>query len=338
LEASKKKPSRWLFSGTVFIFQIPTIIINMTAEEYFLQIKDQVVGKRCIITSVDEAERFHKLFIQVRSKFYQNTQLEIMPHYRGEQNYGWDIQSGIFRPPLNITDPALAKQLEQQDIVEFENVITNKIGRHVLRDVFNKEKHGKDWDLLFQAQHAGIKTTLTDWSAEIITALYFATEESKNLNIENADGQLWAFLIPIPLIIGHNNRPVRRTFYDMNPFAMQQTYLINVSSYLDNIQDRIFEYRMFRQKGRFVMSANRYCHIPLNKQEYMNQFIFRLQIPHEYKKSIRTELAARGVIRENMYIDETSAHQQLITDINDKIFKSYMLDVPNAIATKIISV
>lgn len=295
----------------------------MTAEQLFKEVKDQIIGSRDTITSLAEAEEFHQLFIQIRVIFIEKTMLEIMPHYRGEQNYGWDIRSGIFRPPLKISDPKIGKDLEQKAVAEFENVITNKIGNHVFRDLFNKEKHGKDWDLLFQAQHAGIKTTLTDWSAEIISALYFATEESKDTSIENADGQLWSFLIPVPLILGHNNLPVRETFYDMNPYEMGQTYLINVASYLDNIEKRIFEYRMYRQKGRFVMSANKHCHVPLNQQDYVQQFIFRLRIPHEFKKTIREDLAKRDVIRKNMYIDETPARQQLISDINDKIFKGY---------------
>jgi len=293
----------------------------MTTEELFKIVKDEVVGTRDIITSVDEAEAFHGLFIKVRTKFFEKTMLEIMPHYRGEQNYGWDIRSGIFRPPLTITDPLIGKELEQKAIAEFENVITTQVGNNVLRDLFNKEKYGKDWDLLFQAQHAGVKTTLTDWSAEIISALYFATEESCNPDIEKSDGQLWAFLIPVQLIIGHNDWPVRNTFYDMNPYDMEQTHLINASSYLVNIEQRIFEYRIYRQKGRFVMSSNKECHMPLNKQDYLQQFIFRLRIPEEYKKSIREDLARRGVIRANMYIDESPARQQLITEINNKIFK-----------------
>ena len=295
----------------------------MTAEELLIQIKDEVIGTRDIITSVKEAEEFHDLFIQVRSKFYEKTMLGMMPHYRGEQNYSWDIRSGIFRPPMNIIDPVVAKQLEQQAIAEFESVIKNNVGNHVFRDLFNEEKHGKDWDLLFQAQHAGVKTTLTDWSAEIISALYFATEESTDPAIENADGQLWCYLVPDPLILGHNNLPVRETFYDMNPYDMDQTYLINVSTLLDNIEQRIFEYRMYRQKGRFIMSASKDCHIPLNKQDYIQQFIFRLRIPQEFKKTIREDLAKRNMIRKNMYIDEAPSRQQLITDINAKIFAGY---------------
>jgi hypothetical protein len=86
----------------------------MTAEQLFEITKNEIIGSWNTITSVIEAEEFHELFIQVRVKFFEKTLLEIMPHYRGEQNYGWDIRSGIFRPPLKITDPKIGKELEQK--------------------------------------------------------------------------------------------------------------------------------------------------------------------------------------------------------------------------------
>lgn len=292
----------------------------MTQEEAFELTKAEIIGDNLIITSVEEAERFHERFIELRTALFFRQIIEVMPHYRGEQNSGWDIRSGIFRPPLTITDPGIGKELEKKAVQEFENVIKQKVGPNVLREIFNNEKHGKDWDLLFQAQHAGVRTTLTDWSAFIVSALFFATEESKIREIEEADGQLWCFIIPIINILGHGSFPSRNSFYDLDPFDMKGTYMINPSSYLDDIQNRIFEYRMFRQKGRFVMCSNDSCHIPLNKQPHLQKYLFRLQIPAKYKKAIREELAARDVVRANMYIDENPARQDLITGINKTVF------------------
>ncbi len=48
-----------------------------------------------------------------------------MPHYRGEQKYGWDILSGVFRPPLDKLKSEEGKQLEKLAIGEFENTIKN---------------------------------------------------------------------------------------------------------------------------------------------------------------------------------------------------------------------
>lgn len=295
----------------------------MTREEAFEKTKQEIVGDNLTITSALEADQLHDLFIKLRTELFFREITEIMPHYRGEQNFGWDIRSGIFRPPLKIADPKVGKDLEQKAIQEFEQVIHDKVGAKTLRDLFNKEKHGKDWDLLFQAQHAGVKTTLTDWSAFIISALYFATEQSPNADIENDDGQLWCFIIPTINILGHNDYPERNTFYDINPFDVKNTFLINPSSYISEIEERIFEYRMYRQKGRFVMASNDTCHIPLNQQDHLKKYIFRARIPAEFKQKIRDELANRGVTRETMYIDETPSRQDLITEINTKIYSGY---------------
>jgi hypothetical protein len=294
----------------------------MTIEEAFEQIKEEVIGRNLVIRSVEDVEQLHDRFIKLRRELsiIGKRIIDVMPHYRGEQMYSWDIHSGIFRPPLSIGEPRIGKDLERKAIVEFENVINKKVGRDVLRNFFNKERHGKDWDLLFQAQHAGIKTTLTDWSPDIISALFFATEKSYNSTTDNSDGQLWCFITPTRWIYGHNTYPTRDTFYDLDPFELKETILINPASYLDNIQDRIFEYRMFRQRGRFVMPSAETCHIPLNQHPNIQPFLFKARIPVDFKQIIRDELAERMVIRAKMYIDENPRRQDLITDINKTIF------------------
>src|SRR5665648_449527 len=129
----------------------------MTRDEAFEKTKHEIVGENLIISSVDDAEKLHELFIKLRGELFRRQIVEIMPHYRGEQKYGWDIRSGIFRPPLNIENPQVGKDLEKRAIQEFEKTIVEKIGSKVLRDIFYNKKYGKDWDLLFQAQHAGVK-------------------------------------------------------------------------------------------------------------------------------------------------------------------------------------
>ena len=95
--------------------------------------------------------------------------------------------------------------MEQKAIYEFEKIINEKIGKDVFRDLFNKYKYGKEWDLLFQAQHAGIKTTITDWTDSIETALYFATEKSKDANIEIFNCQIWCYMVPKEKILHQIN-------------------------------------------------------------------------------------------------------------------------------------
>lgn len=293
----------------------------MTWKEAFEQSKQEVIGDNLVITSIDEAEALHKRFIKLRTQLIDKGLIEIIPHYRGEQKYGWNINPGIFRPPLTIKDAATGKTLERTAIVEFERVIHEKVGMHALRDIFENEKYGKDWNLLFQAQHAGIRTTLTDWSAEILSALFFATEKSDKPEIENSHGQLWCFITPEAWIYGHNANSPRRTFYDLNPFNLKQAILVNSPYYLTNIKNRTFEHRMFRQKGRFVMPSADSCNIPLNQQSELKLFFFKARIPAVYKQTIRDELAEMNVIRENMYINESLEIQILIMEINKAVFR-----------------
>lgn len=199
----------------------------MTIQEAFEETKKEFISEDLTVKSLDEAVDLHKRFIELRTALSIEKQImDMMPHYRGEHNFGWDIRSGIFRLPLNINDPETGKDLEERAIREFETTITQKVGGNVFRDIFNQEKHGKDWDLLMQAQHAGIKTTLTDWTPEIISAMYFATEWSSNAETEKSDGQLWCFIVPTQYILSHNNYPTRKTFYDLNPFNLERTILV----------------------------------------------------------------------------------------------------------------
>lgn len=294
----------------------------MTMIEAFENAKKEIIGEDITITSLEEGEELHKKFIALRSKLsiLDLNIMDVMPHYRGEQNIDWDIRSGIFRPPLNITDPTVGKQLEKKAVNEFEKVIVEKVGAATFRDLFDKEKYGKDWDLVMQAQHAGIRTTLTDWSPEIVSALYFATELSDKAEIENADGQIWCLITPTQWIFGHNNH---KSIFGLDPYNMGRFVMINPSALLDDLQDRIFEYRMYRQKGRFVMPSNASCHIPLNKQKVLIPFIIKAKVPSEYKQKIRDQLAGRDVIRTKMYIDENPDRQNLITEINNSVFNGF---------------
>jgi hypothetical protein len=296
----------------------------MKKEQLFEKARLEVINGLDTITSIQDAEKFHMLLIQLRVKLFQDFGWDMMPHYRGEQNFGWDIRCGIFRPPLKVPDAETGKMIEKRAITDFETAVKNKWGNSVFRDIFNHEKHGKEWDLLFQAQHAGIKTTLTDWSAEMITALYFATEESNVEEYEKADGQIWTLMTPTSWILGHNTWPERETFYDLDPFAMTKPCLINVASYLDDMDKRIYEQRMYRQKGRFIISEADKCDTPLNSREEFKHLIHRLRIPAAKKKAIRNELSSRGITTDYMYIEQNEERGQLINATNKILFEKYM--------------
>ena len=293
----------------------------MTAQEVYLSIKNNVVPQTLEIKSLDEAFNLHdNLFIPFRIKLFESGLNGFMPHYRGEQKYGWDILPGVFRPPNGKLTGEEGKQLEKLAVDEFENTIKCNIGNKILRDIFNHEKFGKEWDLLFQAQHGGVKTTLTDWTAFIQHALFFATEKSNNVEIENSDAQLWCLMVPERNIISENQFFPKESMYNLDPFNINDVYLINPSVFINNVEERIFEYRMFKQSGRFLTLPNSLCNIPINMSENFKDFLFRIRIPKECKQQIRQTLTDRGITRLSMYADENPLHDNLINEINEKIF------------------
>ena len=296
----------------------------MTAQEMFLNIKNKEIPQTLQIKSLNDAFNLHdNLFIPFRLALFQNGLNGFMPHYRGEQKYGWDILPGIFRPPLGNLTGEEGKQIEKLAISEFESTIKNCIGNKVLRSIFNYEEFGKEWDLLFQAQHGGVKTTLTDWTAFIQHALFFATEKSNNADIENSDARLWCLMVPEHNIISDNQFFPKESMYNLDPFNINDTYLINPSIFINNVEERIFEYRMFKQSGRFLSLPNATCNIPINKSERFKDFLFRIRVPAECKEQIRQALTERGITRQGMYADENPLHNNLINNINNKILSEY---------------
>ena len=296
---------------------------TMTAQEIYKDIKQKFIPDNIEIKNLNEAYDLHdNLFIPFRVELIENGLNGFMPHYRGEQKFGWDILSGIFRPPLEKLSSEQGKELEQMAVKEFEETIKTNIGENILRNIFNQEKFGKQWDLLFQAQHGGVKTTLTDWTGFIQTALFFATEFSENEEVENADAQLWCLMVSEQNIISDNNFFPKESMYNLDPFNIDNVYLINPSIYIDHVDERIFEYRMFKQGGRFLVMPNDVCNVPINKHDIFKDFLFRIRVPKEYKPSIRQTLSERGITRQLMYADENPLHNNLIKEINDKIFSN----------------
>jgi len=53
------------------------------------------------IKNLQDISDFHAELIKVRVELKFKCGVDVMPHYRGEQKYGWDILPGILRPPFS---------------------------------------------------------------------------------------------------------------------------------------------------------------------------------------------------------------------------------------------
>lgn len=272
------------------------------------------------IKSLGDAISLHNKLIRFRGHLFEKGIGEFIPHYRSEQNYGWDITPGMFRGKGSALSPTVGKDLEQKVITEFEEVVTAKLGSQTFRDLFNQKPNGKNWDLLFQAQHGGIHTSLIDWTMDIAPSLFFGIEESTDPQIEAADGQLWAYMLPEHLLLNDNADTHKESFHDHNPFNLNKGFMINLPIYLDNLEDRIYEQRISRQGGRFYISPGDKSNIPMNRQTDIAKYLFRFRIPAEFKSVIREELNQKKINRSTIYVKENSDHLIWTNDINKKIF------------------
>lgn len=276
-------------------------------------------GLNTEITSLTDAEAVHDRLVKIDIKCALGGPLS-MPHYRGEQQHGWKLLPNIFRMKNLQKDQMQLKELERKAFTEFETAIRINFGDEAMRTIFNNQKYGKEWDTFMQAQHAGIKTSLLDWSPNVYAPLYFATEFSKTVDIEKADGQFWVYMTPFEQILSHNEYPVINTFYNQHPQELKTGAMINVSTYLDDLSNRKYETRWFRQKGRFYISDQDHWNVAMDEQPAIIPLLFRFTIPAKHKSSIREELKLRGIDYDYLYGPFNPDHQKLINKINSDFF------------------
>jgi hypothetical protein len=228
---------------------------------------------------------------------------------------GWDIRAGIFRD--NNNDRFLigleGRKAEKHAIDLFKDSMIEKFGDNIFKKESREGKYGSYWDLVCQAQHAGIKTTITDWSASIITALYFATEFSSIPEEENADAQLWHFATPKGMIFSDN----LEVFDELDPMDMKNAIMFNPAHFINNIEERPQEQRMYQQEGRFFMCETKHAHVAVNKLHWKS--MTRYIIPANCKRSIREELNAKGINKESMHLQENIELDSLSREINKEI-------------------
>lgn len=272
------------------------------------------------INTLEEAEEVHRQLIDFRIRLIQNGSGDYFPYYRTEQVFGWNITPGLFRVLKTDITPMEAKQLEKKAIERFEEEVKKKIGETAFRDLFLKRENGKSWDLLMQAQHGGVRTSLVDWTQHIERSIFFGVESSGDDWKDNQDGQLWAYMVYDDEMLTDNRRKGKKSYHDHDPFNNECGFMVNTPVDLDDLEARIFEQRIFRQGGRFYISAVDKCNIPMNQQPKITEHLFRFRIPAASKVLIREHLERRGVNRESIYIQESPDQNAWIEAINKECY------------------
>ena len=271
------------------------------------------------IKTLNDVRNFHNELINVRTnvKFDAEIGIDVTPHYRGEQNFGWDILSGIFRPPLSPDFTAKkARKIEKKGVELFQKKVIEKYGEELLFK-HNFKPFGKTWDLLFQAQHAGVKTTLIDFSTSSVASSFFMCESSDEH--DNSDGQLWGMLIPNEFIFNETSDYDNLIYPKSNPYQLNSSFICNVPTYLNDLEKKTYQFRLYIQHGRLFASQDSDLEIPLNKKEFWKNMMIRVKVKSEYKKTIFEELLKAGIDRNSMMKIETEEADEMINEINLEI-------------------
>ena len=269
------------------------------------------------INNLQDIRNLHDELIKINVELIKKFRFSVMPHYRGEQKYGWDIFPGIFRPPFSKgIDLSRAREFEKQGAEIFKEKVIENFGKEQIFK-HSKEPYGENWDILFQAQHAGVKTNLIDLSTRSTLASFFMCEPSKEY--DNEDGQLWGLLVPLEFIYNETSDYDKFLYPELNPFDLDKSFVCNIPTYVDDIDERTYQFRLFRQHGRLFASSNSDLEIPLNKKEFWKNMIFRVRVPAKAKKIIFEELIKVKIDRQSMMITESEKADLMIEDINNRI-------------------
>lgn len=202
--------------------------------------------------------------------------------FRG-QIYDWSIKNGLARQENYSSQEILEKERLLFD--EFQNNTDPdlKLQKHLSSE---KYEFAQTWINLFQAQHLGIHTRLTDWTQDFFHALMFAVDDENNEKIDEP-GVLYIFKCPRQLLINFNTDENLEKL-NQNPFELDKFYLIkHYSQFIDDYFGSIGEVRRFRQDGSFIISPSNRIMTSIETVEYLKKHLEKVQITPSLKKEIK---------------------------------------------------
>jgi len=186
------------------------------------------------------------------------------------------------------------------------------------------------------AQHYRFPSALLDWSENPLVALYFAVQNESS----HADAAVYA-LSPTRLNEIHAKHPGLIDVDEslIKAMAMKAigyraekvlNYLKNSampdlpSDYSsDGMANQVYDSlnliaalqpwevntRIIAQAGRFTLHSKNY---PLERQSAVRTFLCDIQVPKEFRKSIKTELELFGIRKSNLFPDLESLTESLM--------------------------
>ncbi|MDR6919987.1 FRG domain-containing protein [Chryseobacterium sp. 2987] len=236
--------------------------------------------------------------------------------FRGQIN-DWPIKPNITRNAHLTNIEILEKEKKF-----FKKYNEETLGVKVL-DHFDKDttKYAQDWHNLFQAQHLGFYTRLTDWSQDFNNAMFFATDDEQKKFIDN-DGVIYLYQCPYygdQLI--NFQRPEDFSYFDKNPFELGKAYMVkHHSQFPDDFENYAGEIRRFRQNGSFIISTSDEINKPIEEIQYINHYLTKIFLSPSIKAEIVEYLDQD--FKEFIYFGSNEDNKQEVERIRKITFES----------------
>lgn len=241
-----------------------------------------------------------------------------LPFFRGQVS-NWSIKPNITRNP----------NLDRLGILKSESLLYSEFSKGKIKGVnvlphFKKKdyKYAQDWHNLFQMQHLGFYTRLTDWSQNFETALFFAIHDEEK-RFEDEDGVFWIYKCPYdePDYIINFNKTEEYDSFDLNPFKLDKFYLIkHYTQFPDNFMNYAGEMRRFRQGGSFIISTTEKIDLPIENVPEIIPFLEKIIISPSLKKEIKAQLNETSA---EYYLYGSDVDNQIAIDKLTEITKLY---------------
>lgn len=236
--------------------------------------------------------------------------------FRGQIS-DWEIKPNITRNP----------ELSREEILHIEKDFFNiykeeTLGLKVLEHFDSQYyKHAQDWQNLFQAQHLGFYTRLTDWTQDFESALFFAIDDENNAS-SDVEGVVWIYKCPneTEFLINFNN-PENDIFLDKHPFDLEKFYVIkHPTQFPDNFLEYAGEMRRFRQNGSFIISTSQDILKPVEQIDYILPHLEKIIISPALKIVIKEYL--NPTLKEYFYFSSEENNSENLTKIKEITKKS----------------